>query len=98
MNTIGKVLVIFVFLFAIVVCFLSVLDFATRAQWREKADDLKRQVEVMAHGRATDKLTYESTLAANKALQGELETAKQKLADAERAATIKVDELNLLIA
>ncbi len=45
MNTIGKILVILNFLFAIIVGVLLVVDFATHNQWREAYFALKNQTE-----------------------------------------------------
>jgi len=97
MNTIGKVLVIFVFLFAILVCVLSVVDFATRTKWKTAYEDLKREHDVVVTSRDVKSQTGESVFATNKALQTEVDKLKLSIADTENTARLKEAELQVKI-
>jgi hypothetical protein len=95
MNTVGKILVILNFLFAVVVGAFLVVDFATRTNWKTAYDELRRQTEVIK----SDREQYIS--AANedtnevKRLSGEVEKLKGQLSDTETAA--KAAEQNLTV-
>ncbi len=54
MNTIGKILVILNFLFAVIVGLLLVADFAVRNQWKEAYLELKKQTEQVDNVRKTN--------------------------------------------
>ena len=54
MNTVGKILVILNFLFAVIVGALLVMDVAVRNQWKLAYHELKREADILKTGRDTD--------------------------------------------
>src|SRR5260370_25972675 len=95
MNTVGKILVILNFVFAVVVGAFLVVDFATRTNWQNEYKNLKAQQEVVVIDREihmTENAKHRSNLAD---LDMKLATQVQKLKDQEDVA--KVTEGNLII-
>jgi hypothetical protein len=76
MNTVGKILVILNFLFAIVIGALLVMDVALRNQWKEAYFALKNETTVLKTGRDADGN-------ANRAVANDLQHSKMDL-DAQR--------------
>lgn len=85
MNTIGKILVILNFLFAIVVGGLLIMDFATRTQWRAAYQNLEGEFKVLKAARDTHAEMSGKIEARLKQKEMELQTAQQKIKDAENA-------------
>ena len=97
MNTIGKILVILNFVFAIVVGAFLVFDFATRTQWKRAYEELKREADVLrarteAYGPLTASVASE--VAKHKL---EAEKVKTELAETQEAAKATEATLNLQI-
>jgi len=86
MNTIGKILVIVVFLLSLGVGAFLVVDFATRTNWKTAFESMKRDAEVYKASREVAAQTAEKALNDYKAAQLELEKQKQKLAEQETEA------------
>jgi hypothetical protein len=76
MNTVGKILVILNFLFAVVVGAFLVVDFATRTNWQNEYTNLKRQHDVVIADRKTH--IEENTDHRNKLATKDLEVEEQK--------------------
>jgi chromosome segregation ATPase len=93
MNTIGKILVILNFVFALVVGGFLVIDFATRTNWKTAYDTLKREMDVLKASREANQETLKGVVNSSKAVYTENEAIKQKLKDAEDLAA--VNEANL---
>ena len=98
MNTIGKILVVLNFLFAVIVGVLLVYDFAARNKWREAYESLVRERQVAeisrgASNKATEKVLTDYT-------QGQLsnEKLKQDKADLEVEKKVAEDKYNLDVA
>lgn len=91
MNTIGKILVILNFLFAVIVGLLLVVDVALRNQWKEAYTNLQRDAKVMEDGRKQSLKVMEKILNDYKRSQQELDDLKQKLKDTEVTAKIVED-------
>src|SRR4051794_23053433 len=99
MNTIGKILVILNFLFAVAVGALMVIVFATRVKWQEAYNAQKNETIVIKASRDTAHLSAASMANALKAKELENEQLKQKLKDRETESQtgndlykLKVDE------
>lgn len=85
MNTIGKILVILNFLFAIIVGGLLLMDFATRTQWRAAYQSLEGEFKVLKAARDTHAAMSGTIETRLKQKEMELQTVVQKLKDAENA-------------
>jgi hypothetical protein len=101
MNTVGKILVVLNFLFAVIVGVLLVYDFAARNKWKEAFESLKRESEVAQQSRTTTSRATDKILEDNKTLTADLENRTKSLKDTEdqRAALedgykLQIDELN----
>src|SRR5437762_13781672 len=83
MNAVGKTLVILNFIFAVVVGGLLVVDFATRSNWKQRAEEIQVAYNVLQSGRSA---TQSATGSVGKDLQTgtqERENLKGKLRDEE---------------
>lgn len=95
MNTVGKILVILNLVFALITGGFLVIDFATRTNWKNSYEQLKRDTDVMGVNSGqlpalVAKLNNELTLA-----RTEVDKAKQDLVDAEVAAKIKIENYKI---
>src|SRR5207253_10578692 len=79
MNTVGKILVILNFLFAVIVGGFLVVDFATRSDWKAAYTSLNRQVEVLKADRDTAVDSMNPLINKNKDLETKLETQKKDM-------------------
>ena len=95
MNTIGKILVVLNFVFAIVVGGLLVVDFAARNKWKDAHDALKREAEAVKLSR-DEAVKVTKTILADLA-QKQLDIDKYKLDKEalEIAKTVAQDKYNL---
>jgi hypothetical protein len=89
MNTVGKILVILNFFFAVIVGAFLVVDFATRTNWKIAHDKLEAQIKVLEPDRqahSADASDYR-----NKAKELELEVVKlaQTIDDQKRQAEVE---------
>ncbi len=96
MNTVGKILVILNFLFAVIVGAFLVADVATRNQWKEKYFELLKEANMSTKSRDVTVAVTGNVVRDYKDLQIELEQSHQKLKDQEEAAkamkvTLQVD-------
>jgi hypothetical protein len=96
MNTVGKILVILNFLFAVIVGAFLVADVATRNQWKEKYFELLKEANMSTKSRDVTVAVTGNVVRDYKDLQIELEQSHQKLKDQEVAAkamkvTLQVD-------
>src|SRR4051794_25361171 len=81
MNTIGKILVILNLVFAVVVAGFLVIDFATRTNWKNAYEAMKREADVhKSNNNVSGKTITDSNNHANR-MKAEAESAKQQLAD-----------------
>jgi hypothetical protein len=98
MNTVGKILVILNFLFAVAVGAFLVVDFAARSNWKTEYDKLKQQVDVISGQR--DQVQSEFASANTKFTERELENAKLRndLADQAALSNARQQELNVQLA
>ena len=87
MNTVGKILVILNFLFAVTVGLLLVLDIALRNQWKDAYLTLKREAEVMSVERKATEKVINKVTDDNKRLTAADDTLKQKLKKTEDDAS-----------
>jgi len=93
MNTVGKILVILNFLFAVVVGAFLVVDFATRTNWKTENETLQKQVKIATAERdqhAGDGSEYRS-----KAKELELEIVKLTATLADQEAQTRVEVLSI---
>ncbi len=98
MNTIGKILVILNFLFAIIVGFLLVVDIALRNRWKEDHQNIVDQAKVItAHG-AANKVAMAKLLNDYKTKQEEIAKLEQKLYELDEQWKIKTADLNADVA
>ncbi|MBI2805742.1 MAG: hypothetical protein HYX68_12250 [Planctomycetes bacterium] len=98
MNTVGKILVILNFLFAIIVGALLVVDVALRNQWKEAFLNLKREADIMKVARDQDN-NVQKKLAAD--LAGEKlknQDVQQKIKDKEVEFAVLEDRYKLELA
>ena len=92
MNAVGKTLVILNFIFAAIVGGLLVVDFATRNNWKQRAEEIQAAYNVLKAGREA---THNASGNVAKDLQTvtqERENFKEKLRDEENAR--KADQAN----
>jgi hypothetical protein len=83
MNTIGKILVILNFIFAVTVGAFLVIDFATRSNWKAAYDSLNRELQSTVRSREAGSEVASGVVNDLKQARAEVETLKQKLADQE---------------
>jgi hypothetical protein len=95
MNTVGKILVILNFLFAVIVGAFLVADVATRNQWKEKYFELLKEANLSTKSRDVTLAVTGNVVRDYKDLQIELEQSYQKLKDQEEAA--KAMKVNLQV-
>lgn len=88
MNTIGKILVILNFVFAVAVGGFLLMDFATRSNWKTAHDNLKRELEVAQKNREVVSEITGNVAADIKKARQEIDDLKQKLADQEALASL----------
>ncbi len=93
MNTVGKILVILNFLFAVIVGAFLVVDFATRSNWQAEYTNLKRQHEVLNADRETHIKENVENVNKLKAQELQFQEQSRKLGDQEELA--KAEKLSL---
>jgi hypothetical protein len=91
MNTVGQILVILNFLFAVIVGAFLVVDFATRTSWKIEYDKLKAQVTVLVAERDAFIRDDSTQRGSTKTLAEEVEKLRTDLAD--QVAKAKADQL-----
>jgi len=93
MNTVGKILVILNFLFAVVVGAFLVVDFAVRTNWRQAHDKIAAEYAVLSTDREAF-ITEGSSQRTNvKTLMMDYEKVKSDMKDAETQFTVQIDNL-----
>jgi hypothetical protein len=98
MNTVGKILVILNFLFAVIVGAFLVFDIALRTQWKEKYFELVKEAKAMKEGRdATQGVTLNITKE-YKDIQLAFEDSKRTIKDREDAAKVMKETYDVEIA
>lgn len=98
MNTVGKMLVILNFLFAVIVGALLVMDVAVRNQWKLAYHELKREADVLKTGRDTDAKAMASITADYQRKTLEFEKIKQDVADDKTMVKSREDDYKLQVA
>lgn len=98
MNTIGKILVILNFLFAILVGWLLVVHIALGNKWKEAHDHVVDQAKVLVISNKTNKAVIEKILADYKSGQREIEELKQTNYDADQKRKAKEAEYIVRVA
>lgn len=98
MNTVGKILVILNFLFAVIVGAFLVVDVATRNQWKEKYFELLKEANMSTKSREVTMAATGNVVRDYKDLQIELEQSHQRLIDQEVAAKAMIATLRVDIA
>jgi len=93
MNTLGKLLVILNFLFALVVGAFLAIDFATRQNWKTQIDAYKRELDVARANSGAMSDTFSNLDAQMKAAKSDLEAKKLELSLQQAEFTAKVTEL-----
>jgi FtsZ-binding cell division protein ZapB len=93
MNTIGKILVILNFLFAVIVGLLLVVDFAKRNQWREAYLALEKKTETVVKVSDVDKTAMKNVAGDYQKARDDLEKLSQQFKAAETLLQLKLDEL-----
>jgi len=83
MNTIGKILVVLNFLFAVCVGVFLVFDFAIRTKWREAYKALETEVKIVAVDRDTTSKAAATAINDVKQRDQEIVALRQKLKDSE---------------
>jgi hypothetical protein len=91
MNTVGKILVILNFLFAVIVGALLVADVALRNQWKDKYNQLLVESNMVKHGSDTNMNATRRVAGDFKQAKLDVEETKQKIKDNEVAAKIIED-------
>ncbi len=91
MNTIGKILVILNFLFAVIVGLLIVLTAATRNKLKQKYDEVEIQAKIIVDGHKTTKEIVGRVAGDNVQAQKELDKIKQDLADKQTELKVSKD-------
>ena len=97
MNTVGKILVILNFVFALVVGGFLAIDFATRTNWAKAYKTLEKEIQVQNASRGAAQETTGTIVASSKDLQFKLDELKQKLKDENDAAKAMETTLGLQI-
>jgi hypothetical protein len=91
MNTVGKILVILNFLFAVIVGAFLVVDFATRTSWKNEYDKLKAQVTVLVAERDAFIRDDSTQRGSTKTMAEEVDKLRIDLAD--QVARAKAEQL-----
>jgi hypothetical protein len=98
MNTVGKILVILNFLFAVIVGAFLVVDFATRSNWQTEYKNLKAQHEVLRVDREVHIQEGLANATLVKTQEMQLKDSAQKLKDQDELAnTVKIGLENRLV-
>jgi hypothetical protein len=98
MNTVGKILVILNFLFAIVVGAFLVVDFVARANWKKAYEERERYLQVVNADRDTHADDASKYRGDNKDLVLQLEKLKGDLLDQELKAKAEVANLEIKVS
>jgi hypothetical protein len=93
MNTIGKILVILNFIFALVVGGFLIIDFATRTNWKTAYDSLKSDMDRLKASRDASSTVAANVVVRTKQVELQMKELEQKLADAEIEAKVQQDNL-----
>ena len=93
MNTIGKILVILNFLFAIIVGVLMVINFANRNQWREAYTELKRKTDMVVKVGDVDKNAMVKVAGDYQKTRDDIDKLSQKYKDTETSMQVQLDLL-----
>lgn len=91
MNTIGKILVILNFLFAVVVGLLIVLNAATRNKLEQKFKEVERDAKMIVDGHKANSTAIGKVAGDNVQFQKMLDNVKQALADKETELKVVKD-------
>ncbi len=91
MNTIGKILVILNFLFAVIVGVLLVMDFATRNQWKDAYMALKKETETVAKVSGTNQVSMAKVANDYKQAKDDAEKLSQDLKNAQSERQVMED-------
>jgi len=97
MNIIGKILVILNLVFALVVGGFLVIDFATRSNWKNAYESLKREMEVAKTNTNISGKTLQDLVTQIKRAEAEKEELKQKLVEHQLVADAKLKNQQLAI-
>ena len=97
MNTVGKILVILNFLFAVIVGALLVMDVAVRNQWKLAFTELKREADVLKIGRDTDGKALASVAADLQRKTLENDALKQELKEKLEMSLAREDDYKLQV-
>jgi hypothetical protein len=95
MNTVGKILVILNFLFAVVVGAFLVVDFVARANWKTAYEDQQKKFEVLRADREQHVDDANKLRTDLKDLTFKLEKAATDLDDQAKAAKVEANQLDL---
>lgn len=95
MNTIGKILVVLNFLFAIIVGVLLVFDFATRNKWKEAYDNLEREARIHVNASGNTKKSLSQIVEDYKNAQQKYVDLQKEKEDLEVRAKVAEDKYNL---
>jgi hypothetical protein len=93
MNTIGKILVILNFLFAVIVGLLLVMDFAMRNQWKDAFMALKKEGEIGVKVGAADKNAMTNVARDYQDAKAKIEVLNQQIKDTETKSQVQLDLL-----
>ena len=92
MNTVGKILVILNFLFAVIVGLLLVVDVALRNKWKEAHESVIKEAKVLEASLSSNKRTVDAILADYKRLQLDMESLKVERYNDEEKRKVKEAE------
>jgi hypothetical protein len=91
MNTIGKILVILNFLFAVIVGLLLVMDFAMRNQWKDAYMALKKETETVAKVGGTNSGAMTKIAGDYQNVRDKIEVLNQQIKDTETKFQVQLD-------
>jgi hypothetical protein len=97
MNIIGKILVILNLIFALVVGGFLIFDFATRTNWKNSFEALKREMDVASRQTSVSGKTMQELNAQVKRAEAEKEKLKQDLVEQQTIAKVNQQNQTLLI-
>ncbi len=97
MNTVGKILVILNFVFALVVGGFLAIDFATRTNWHKAYKALEKEVQAQNGSRASAQEVAGAVVATSTEQKLKLDELKQKLKDGQDEAKAEEAKLGLQI-
>jgi hypothetical protein len=95
MNTVGKILVILNFLFAVAVGAFLVVDFAKRTEWKTHFEKQAQQNVIMAADRDAHVLDANDLRNQVKTLKEQFEDAKRTMKDQDRESQVKIQSADL---